>query len=43
VYEIHILLPADLHAGPNAALVVSQSGYTSNVVLFPVTSTQTEE
>jgi uncharacterized protein (TIGR03437 family) len=43
VYEIHILLPADLSPGPNAELVVSQNGYTSNTVLFPVISTHTEE
>lgn len=43
VYEIHIVLPTDLRTGPNAELVVSQSGYASNAVLFPVTSTQTEE
>jgi uncharacterized protein (TIGR03437 family) len=43
VYEIRILLPADLSPGPNAELVVSQNGYTSNTVVFPVTSTHTEE
>src|SRR6185437_7629277 len=38
VYEVHILLPADLPAEPNAELLISQNGYASNTVRFPVAS-----
>ena len=36
VYEVHILLPLDLPASPDSELVISQNGYTSNVVRFPL-------
>lgn len=38
VYEIHILLPNDVPSDPNAELVVSQNGYTSNTIQFPISS-----
>ncbi len=38
VYEIHILLPRDLPAEPDAELVISQNGFSSNAVRFPVGS-----
>lgn len=42
VYEIHILLPHDLPPDPDAELLISQNGYTSNTIRFPI-STHTEK
>lgn len=42
VYEIHILLPDNLRPDQEAELVVSQNGYTSNTIRFPI-SLQTEK
>ncbi len=36
VYEIHILLPNDLPSDPYAELMVSQNGYASNTIQFPI-------
>jgi uncharacterized protein (TIGR03437 family) len=38
VYEIHILLPNDVMPDPDAELVISQNGYGSNTVRFPISS-----
>lgn len=38
VYEIHVLLPEDLRSEPDAELIVSQNGYTSNTIQFPISS-----
>jgi uncharacterized protein (TIGR03437 family) len=36
VYEIHVLLPNDLPSDPNAELFISQNGYASNTIQFPI-------
>jgi hypothetical protein len=38
VYEIHILLPGDFVADPDAELVISQNGHPSNTIRFPLSS-----
>lgn len=38
VYEIHILLPNDLPPDPDAELVVSQNGFASNTIQFPISA-----
>ncbi len=36
VYEIHLILPTDLPSDANTPLVITQNGYESNTVTFPV-------
>lgn len=36
IYEVHIVLPADLTADPKAQLFITQHGVTSNTIVLPV-------
>lgn len=36
VYEVRVILPGDFRPDPHAELVISQNGYTSNTVRFPI-------
>ena len=38
VYEVRVILPADLAGDDDARLAISQNGNASNIVTFPVES-----